>query len=240
MIYLRTFVFYFLFYSWTVVLALACVPVIVLPRAVSYAGVRVWAHGVLWLLRVVCGLRHTVEGREHIPDGPAIYAIKHQSAWETIALLVLVPPFTAVLKRELLRIPIYGWYMHKLGMIPIDRSRGAAAMKRVIRRARIERDRGRSFMIAPEGTRTKPGETGRYQPGVAALYKDLGLPLIPVALNSGHFWPKGRWLKPAGTITIRFLPPVPPGLAKDAFLDTLREAIEPATRELEARVQPAE
>lgn len=234
MIYLRTFLFYFSFYTWTLILAILAIPVVFLPKPVAYRFVKLWSGGVLWLLRLCCGLGYEIRGREHIPDSPAIYAIKHQSAWETLALLTITPPLTAVLKKELLNIPIYGWYMRKLGMIPIDRSAGAGAMKKVIRRARVMLAAGRSFMIAPEGTRVPPGETRRYQPGVVALYKDLGLPVIPVALNSGLFWPKGRWIKPPGTVLIEFLPPVAPGLGKDALLETLKAKIEPATRALEA------
>ncbi len=234
MIYLRTFLFYFSFYIWTMILAILAIPVIFLPKAVAYRLVKFWAGGTLWLLRLCCGLGYEIRGRKHIPDSPAIYAIKHQSAWETLALLTITPPLTAVLKKELLNIPIYGWYMRKLGMIPIDRSAGAGAMKKVIRRARVMLDAGRSFMIAPEGTRMPPGETRRYQPGVVALYKDLGLPVIPVALNSGLFWPKGRWTKPPGTVLIEFLPQVAAGLGKDELLETLKAQIEPATRALEA------
>lgn len=234
MIYLRTTLFYLGFYAWTLMLAIAAIPLIVLPKRIAYSWIVVWAKVTLAWLRISCGLGYEVRGREHIPAAPAIYAIKHQSAWETLALLTLTPPITAILKRELLRIPIYGWYLHKVGMVPIDRGAGAGAMKKVIRHARIMLTAGRSFMIAPEGTRVPPGETRRYRPGVVALYKDLGLPVIPVALNSGLYWPKGRWSKPPGTVLIEFLPPIAPGLTKDELLATLKERIEPATRKLEA------
>ncbi len=232
--YFRTFLFYAGLYGWTLLLAILAVPAVALPKATAYRLVIVWARGTLWLLRVACGLGYEVRGREHICSEPAIYAFKHQSAWETIALLAIIPPLTAVLKKELLNLPIYGWYMRKIGMIPIDRSAGAGALRKVIRRARVMLAAKRSFMIAPEGTRVPPGETRRYQPGVVALYKDLGLPVIPVALNSGLFWPKGRWTKSPGTVLIEFLAPVAPGLGKDQLLETLEARIEPATRALEA------
>ena len=232
--YIRTFLFYTGFYAWTLVLAIVAVPVVVMPKAVAYRLLIVWARGTLVVLKVACGLGYEVRGRENISRSPAIYAIKHQSAWETIALLAITPPLTAVLKKELLNLPIYGWYMRKLGMIPIDRSAGAGAMKKVIRRARVMLAANRSFMIAPEGTRVPPGETRRYQPGVVALYKNLKLPVIPVALNSGLFWPKGRWAKAPGTVLIEFLAPIEPGLGKDELLETLKARIEPASRALEA------
>ena len=234
MIYLRTALFYAGFYCWTLIMAIMAIPVIVLPKRLAYPLVVLWARVTLAWLRITCGLGHEVRGRAHIASAPAIYAIKHQSAWETIALLTLTPPLTAILKRELLRIPVYGWYMYKAGMVPIDRGAGAGAMKKVIRNARVMLAAGRSFMIAPEGTRAPPGETRRYQPGVVALYKDLSLPVIPVALNSGLYWPKGRWTKPSGTVLIEFLEPIAPGLGKDELLETLKARIETATRKLEA------
>jgi 1-acyl-sn-glycerol-3-phosphate acyltransferase len=236
----RTFLFYAGFYGWTLFLAIVALPVVVMPKAVAYRVLILWARGTLLILKITCGLGYEVRGHAHISRSPAIYAIKHQSAWETIALLTLVPPLTAVLKKELLNLPIYGWYMRKLGMIPIDRSAGAGAMKKVIRRARVMLAANRSFMIAPEGTRMPPGETRRYQPGVVALYKNLDLPVVPVALNSGLFWPKGRWVKTPGTVIIEFLAPIGPGLGKDELLESLKSCIEPATRMLEAegRGQP--
>lgn len=231
-LYLRSVLFTVLLLVWTLFLAVFSPPTLLLPRQWAYDYTRFWAHGVLLLLRVVCGLRHQVRGRGHVPDTPVIYALKHQSAWETIAMLTLVPRFAAVLKRELLHIPIYGWYMHKIGMVPIDRRGGGRALRDMVASARGYIEEGRSIVIMPEGTRMAPGRTGRYHPGVAALYKQLGVPVVPVALNSGMFWGRRSFLKRAGTITIEFLEPIPAGLDRATFMATLEERIEPAARRL--------
>jgi 1-acyl-sn-glycerol-3-phosphate acyltransferase len=170
--------------------------------------------------------------REPWSAGPAVYALKHQSAWETIAFPALAPPISGVLKRDLLVIPIYGWYMRRLGMVPIDRSAGAGAIRELMRRAKDETARGRSIMIMPEGTRLPPGRAGRYHPGVAAIYGHLGLPVVPVALNSGLFWGRRSLVLKPGTVTMEFLEPIPPGMERAAFMALLQERIETASERL--------
>lgn len=229
---LRSLAFFVLLILWVLVLAAFCLPTLFFPRDWAYRYSVLWAHGTMWLLRVVCGLRYEVRGAEHISKTPVIYAMKHQSAWETIAMLVIVPPFAGVLKKQLMRIPIYGWYMYKIGMIPIDREGAATTLKAMVRAARSLIDGGRSIMIMPEGTRTAPGRTGRYQPGVAALYKQLGVPVVPVALNSGLYWGRRALNKRPGTVIIEFLEPIEPGMARPAFMKTLEERIETASEEL--------
>ncbi len=220
---------------WLVTLAagLAGLPLLAAPRRTAFALAVVWARTVLWLLRVAVGLRHRVVGCvQPDPDARYIYAVKHQSAWETIAFPVIAPAFAAVLKEELKHLPFYGWYLSRAGMVPIRRSARGAALKRMLRSARAMVDIGRHLLIMPEGTRMPPGRTGRYHPGVYALYKYLGLPVVPVAHNAGLFWPRNGFLKRPGVIAIEFLEPIPPGLDREPFMATLEERIETAARRL--------
>ena len=227
---------------WLVTLAagLAGLLLLAAPRRAVYGLAIVWARAVLWLLRVAAGIRHRVVGSV-LPDRHAryIFALKHQSAWETIAFLAIAPPFAAVLKEELRRIPVYGWFLGRAGMVPIRRSARGAALKRMLRRARGLVDSGRHLLIMPEGTRIPPGRTGRYHPGVYALYKYLDMPVVPVAHNAGLFWPRNGFLKRPGTITIEFLEPIAPGHNREAFMATLEDRIETAARRLydDGRVQ---
>jgi 1-acyl-sn-glycerol-3-phosphate acyltransferase len=199
---------------------------------VTYRWCVFWARAVAWLMRAVCGLDYRLVGRDAIPQGPVIFALKHQSAWETIVFPALAPPISGVLKRELLMIPVYGWYMRRLGMVPIDRSAGGGAIRELLRRAKAETAQGRSIMIMPEGTRLPPGRAGRYHPGVAALYTHLGLTVVPVALNSGLYWGRRSLVLRPGTVTMEFLPPLPPGLERKVFMSELQERIETASERL--------
>ncbi len=217
---------------WTIFLGLGAPFTLPFPKRVAYRYSQTWAQGVIWMLRVIVGLDYQVRGRERLPGAPAIYALKHQSAWETIALMGIVPNFAVVLKRELLRIPIYGWYLLKVGMVPIDRGARGAAMRAMLKAARDHVAAGRSIVIMPEGTRIAPGRTGRYHPGVAALYRHLDLPVVPVALNSGLFWGRRAFVKRPGTITLEFLDPIRPGLDREAFMALLEERIETASERL--------
>lgn len=217
---------------WTVLLGLGAPFTLPFPRRVAYGYSKLWAGGVIWMLKAIVGLGYQVRGRERLPGPPVIYAMKHQSAWETIVFLELVPHFAVVLKRELLRIPIYGWYLLKVGMVPIDRAARGAAMRTMLKAASGYVANGRSIVIMPEGTRMAPGRKGRYNPGVAALYRHLDLPVVPVALNSGLFWGRRAFVKRPGTITLEFLEPIRPGLDRQAFMALLEERIETASERL--------
>jgi len=232
MLALRSLAFNVAFMTWTTVFATLCLPALLLPRAATFWVSRFWARGALALLSALVGLRHEVRGREHIPDGPAIFAVKHQSAWETIAFALLIPRFAGVYKRELLWIPIYGWYMWRAAMIPIDRSAGAGALRKMLRKARAAAADGRPIVVMPEGTRVAPGTQRPYHSGVAALYLDLGLPVVPVALNSGYFWARRAFIKRPGTIVFQYLEPIPPGLDRKTFMALLQERIETAAASL--------
>ena len=241
MVVLRSIAFWLVATILTLGIAIAGIVTLPLHRDVTYRWCVQWARALLWLMRVVCGLGCRVMGNTALPPGRVIFALKHQSAWETIAFPALAPPISGVLKRELLVIPIYGWYMRRLGMMPIDRAAGGGAIRELLRRAKDETTRGRSIMIMPEGTRLPPGRAGRYHPGVAALYTHLGLTVVPVAVNSGLYWGRRSLLIRPGTVTMEYLEPIPPGMDRKAFMALLQERIEAASERLrlEALKEPA-
>jgi len=184
------------------------------------------------LLRTVGGIGCEVRGREKIPRGSIIVASKHQSAWETFALLPLFDNPLFIVKRELMWIPIFGWLMRKGRMVPVDRGAGSQALIAMTERARIELAEGRQLIIFPEGTRRPAGAEPRYKYGVAHLYAAEGVPCLPVALNSGLFWPRRSLMLRPGTVIVEILDPIAPGLDKDEFFERLRGAIEDATARL--------
>ncbi len=209
---LRSALFNLLWIAWSVLMA-AAIPVSELfhrdddgrfARRVS----RFWSYGLVWLLAVVCGLRYRVEGREHLPDGPAILACKHQSAFETFVMNAIVPDVCIIYKRELDAIPLFGWFLRRSRMVSVDRTGGAKALRRMLENAREEAGKGRSLLIFPEGTRVPVGDRGTAHPGLIALVRAVKLPVVPVSLNSGLFWPRKSLLRRPGTIVIRFLPAI--------------------------------
>jgi 1-acyl-sn-glycerol-3-phosphate acyltransferase len=181
------------------------------------------------MMRALVGIRIDIRGRENLPDGAALIASKHQSAWDTIVYHMVLHDPAVIMKQELMLIPVYGWYAKKARMIPIDRKGGSSAARSMIRSAKAAVAEGRPIVIFPEGTRVSPGERVPYQPGVGGLYSQLDVPVIPVALNSGLFWPRRKFIRRPGTITLEFLKPIAPGLKRAAFISTLEERLEPAT-----------
>ncbi|XWN30350.1 MAG: lysophospholipid acyltransferase family protein [Devosia sp.] len=208
--------------------------VFLLPARTTRPVFTAWARGDIWLLRLIVGQKMEVIGRENIPTTAALVASKHQSAWETYALLPLLPEGVIFLKKELLRIPIYGWYARHYGMIPIDRSAGSAALKQLVVDAGAALARGVQIVIFPEGTRRPVGAPPDYKPGAMFLYEKLKVPAVPVALNSGLLWPHKRYVKYPGTVRISFLPAIAPGLDRRSFKDALIGAIETETDRLVA------
>ncbi|WP_137388276.1 lysophospholipid acyltransferase family protein [Rhodoligotrophos defluvii] len=206
----------------------------VTPRAWSIAALKVWARSSLLLLRWIVGLDVEVRGRENLTEGPLLVASKHQSLWETFALLPLFKDPAVVLKRELTYIPLFGWFALKFRMIPVDRSAGAPALRRMLETAEREKAAGRQIIVFPEGTRRAPGAPPAYRPGTAALYRKLDLPCVPIALNSGLFWPRRKFLRYPGTVIVEILPQIPPGLDRRQFDLVLQERIETATDRLVA------
>ncbi|WP_416897585.1 MAG: lysophospholipid acyltransferase family protein [Minwuia sp.] len=234
MTFIRTLLFNIWFWLWSAVMNVAFLPALLLPRRVVMAGQRVWAMGLNWGLRHLVGLRWTVRGRGNLLPGPVIIACKHQSMWDTIIWHIEVDDPAIVMKKELLRIPVYGWYCRHTKQIPIDRAGKTAALKDMLVHARAARDASRHLIIFPQGTRMAPGEKRAYLPGVAALYRDLGLPVVPVALNSGLFWGRNAFTKKPGEIVLEYLEPIPAGLPRKEFMSRLEDAIESATDALEA------
>jgi 1-acyl-sn-glycerol-3-phosphate acyltransferase len=229
---LRSLLFNALFFAWSMLMHLVSLPALLLPRRATMVLGRFWVRGLLRILAAVCGLRHEVRGRENLPDGPCIIASKHQSAWDTLIWSQLLDDPSYVMKRELLWVPLFGWFLAKVGVVAVDRTGGAPALRRLVRDAQAKLDQGRPLVIFPEGTRTEPGRQRPYQPGVAALYVQLGVPVVPVALNSGLFWGRRSFHKHPGRIVLEFLPPIPPGLPRKAFLAELHDRIETASERL--------
>lgn len=238
----RAGLFQIAYWLWTAGLALAALPIAPFLGAPGMRAVaRLWMRGVQALLRVLIGLEYEVRGVPPSSAAPALIASKHQSAWETLTFHLLVPDIVIGLKHELTRIPVLGWYLMKAGNIRIDRGGAAKALRSLTLGAREAAARGCSFLIFPEGTRQAPGAPPAYRPGVAALYAGLDLPVVPVALNSGLFWPRPWSGKRPGRIVIAFLEPIPPGLDRKRFMTLLETRIEQATAALvaEARDGPA-
>jgi 1-acyl-sn-glycerol-3-phosphate acyltransferase len=226
------------FFVWGVAINLAWLPSLALPRMATVRGQTIWAKGVLWLARVTAGIRVEIRGAENLPNGPVLIACKHQSLWDTLIWHVIVRDPAIVMKAELLNIPVYGWYCRKSKMIAIERNAGPSALRKMVGAARAASHTGRPVIIFPQGTRVAPGAGAPYLPGTAALYRALGAPCIPVALNSGLFWPRRGFVRRPGTIVLEYLPPIPPGLRRREFMALLEERIETASTALIAPTEP--
>src|SRR5688500_18787273 len=229
---LRSILFNLSYLVWSVLMHVVCLPLLLAPASWVWKAAHLWIDGTLLLLRLFCGLGHREIGIEHLPKGPAIIAAKHQSAWETLFLSRRLNHPAFILKRGLLSIPLFGWFIRKVGMIAADRAGKPAALKQLVRDAHDACAQGRQIIIFPEGTRVAPGEHKPYPPGIAALYGQLNVPVGPVALNSCLFWGKKAWVKKPGAIAIEYLPPIPPGLDRRAFMAELEARLEPAAKKL--------
>jgi 1-acyl-sn-glycerol-3-phosphate acyltransferase len=233
-IFIRSLIFNILFYLVFLLWAIVALPTLVLPRAALLRVASWWAKTNILLMRIVCGTKVEFRGVEKIPKGPLLVASKHQSMWETISLLHFFDAPFFVLKRELKRIPIFGLFLIKANMIAIDRKAGGRALIAMMKRASEEVRRGRQFVIFPEGTRTAPGAPPDYKRGVVQIYADCGVPCLPVALNSGLFWPRRTFMRYPGTLVVEFLDPLPPNLPREEFFNRLRSVIEEASDRLVA------
>jgi len=228
----RSLIFYIVFYVNTAVFLVLGSPLLLGPRRWAMAGLNAHAHVSMWWMRVICGTRVEVRGRENLPDGAALIASKHQSAWDTFGLIPLTRDPAMIMKQELLSLPLYGWFSRKFEMIPVRREIGPAALRQMAREAAKRAAQGRDIVIFPEGTRRAPGAPPDYKPGVILLYQALGIPCVPVALNSGYFWPRHSIMRRPGTIIVEFLPAIPPGLPRAEFMAVLQDRIETATARL--------
>jgi 1-acyl-sn-glycerol-3-phosphate acyltransferase len=233
----RSVLFNIAFYASTTLWVIAALPTFFLPyRAIIWIA-KTWGRTNLLLLRVIAGIDYEIRGLEKIPPGPLLVAAKHQSAWETFALLHLFDDPLFIVKRELEWIPIFGWLMIKGRMVPVDRSRGKQALAGMTARARVEIAGGRQLIIFPEGTRRPAGAEPRYKSGVAHVYAAVGVPCLPVALNSGLFWPRRSLLRRPGKVIVDILDPIPPGMEKEAFFARLQDVIETASDRLIAEAR---
>ncbi len=193
---------------------------------------RNWARSNHWLMRVIVGTTYEIEGLENLPEGGFILAPKHQSTWDTYALIPYLADPVYILKRELLWIPLFGWFAAKLRMIPINRAAKGRSLAPMLERARQEMQAGRQLIIYPEGTRRPPGAPPEYKFGIARLYSALGVPVVPIVMHPGLFWPRHKFIRHPGIIKIRILPPVRPGMETVAFFAHLIEVTETASDQL--------
>jgi 1-acyl-sn-glycerol-3-phosphate acyltransferase len=237
MILIRSALFNIAFYLWTAIMAIVWLPALLGPRLWTVRGQTIWARGVMTAMRVLAGIRIEIRGRERLPASAALIASKHQSAWDTIIYHMILHDPAVAMKKELFWIPVYGWYAKKVRMVPIDRRGGPRAVRQMIRAAREAAGAGRPVIIFPEGTRVAPGLRAPYRPGIGGLYTQLGLPVVPVALNSGLFWPRRKFLRRPGTIVLEFLPVIEPGLKRAELITTLEDRLEPATDALISEAQ---
>ncbi len=219
MLYLRSFAFNTAFYLNLIVQMIVWTPYyFIVPRRQAWFVPKFWSRTEMWLMKVIAGTDMEITGQENLPDGPYILAPKHQSFWDTIAFLPYIRDPLYILKRELRWIPFFGWYIMKMRMIPVDRGKRSRALKDVIARTRKEmHENNRQLIIYPEGTRRPPGAEPAYKWGIVEIYSELDLPVVPVAHQAGLWWPRRKFLRYPGTIKARFLPPIPPGLGKEAF-----------------------
>ncbi len=209
---IRSLAFMFVFYGLTVVFVIGAVIAALFGQQPMQAVVRGWVASHRFCARWMLGIRVRVEGI--VPEGQFLFAAKHQAMFETLDLLTMLDTPAFVFKKELADIPAWGWIAQKYGGIPVDRSAGAGAMRTLLRRTRAILASERSVVIFPEGTRVRPGHTPPLQAGFVGLYKVFGLPVVPVAIDSGHVWPRDSWIKRPGTVTYRFFEPIPPGLPR--------------------------
>lgn len=233
MIILRSILFNTLFYANLILQMILLSPYYFLaPRKKAFVIPKNWARSNHWLMEKIVGTTFTVEGLENIPKGGYILAPKHQSLWDTYALLPWLDDPVYILKRELMWIPIFGWYVARQKMIPVDRGAKGKVMVGVMERTKKEMADGRQLIIYPEGTRRPPGAEPAYKYGIARIYRDLEVPVVPVAMHPGLFWPRRKFLRFPGHFKVKILPPIAPGLDPDTFYETLIEKLEWASDEL--------
>ena len=239
MVFLRSLAFNVFFYVNTTFWVLALVPTFVLPKSVFWRGVAAWSRTNRWGLVAIGGVAVEIRGLENLPKGGALVASKHQSTFETVSLIDYFVEPTFVMKRELQRIPIFGWYTIKGEQIAVDRSAGRTALIDMTERAKVVAARGRPILIYPEGTRRPAGAEPHYKHGIAHLYANLGVPLVPVALNSGLFWGRHDFFRHPGTLVVEFLPAIAANLDPEEVYAAMQEAIETASDRLIAEALAA-
>ncbi len=232
MAYARSILFMTLLALTTVVLGIIASPAMLFGRRAARSVIRLWAILALWFLKTLCGISHRIEGAEHLPVGRAMLAGNHQSMWETIVVFTLVPRPAVVFKKELLDVPVYGWWGKRGGGFPIDRDGGARSIRVLKKNARARSQDGDQIVVFPEGTRSSVGQRQPLLPGVAAVYLSIDAPCTPFVHDSGRFWRHPGLLKTPGVITLRILPPIPAGLSRKEFMRRLEEAFDASRPDL--------
>jgi 1-acyl-sn-glycerol-3-phosphate acyltransferase len=227
--YVRSILFAVWMFGSALVLGMLCLPLMLGPRKLGFLPAKLWARGVFAALRLLIGLRVEVRGRGNLQPGPCLVACKHQGMLDTLVAVSLCDDPCIVLKRSLMWIPIFGWYCWKVGVIPIDRAGGARTVRQMVGAARLALAQGRQVLIYPEGTRRAPGAEPAYKGGIGMLYRELGVACVPVATNSGRVWPAHGMLKHPGVAIFDVLAPIPPGLARQVFMQRLERELEQAS-----------
>jgi 1-acyl-sn-glycerol-3-phosphate acyltransferase len=219
------------FYIWSVFWVLLISPLMFGPRIWMVRSWRIWSQVVMGLLRI-CDIRVELRGVQHIPKGAALIAPKHHCMLDVFAQFAWLPDSCFVTKQELMWIPFFGWYATKARMIAVDRAGHATALRKMVAEAKVRFAAGRQLVIFPEGHRGEPGVAGDYKPGIAALYRELNVPVHPVATNAGVHWPAHGFKRRPGTIVYEYLEPIPPGLKRAEFMRILEDRIETASTAL--------
>jgi 1-acyl-sn-glycerol-3-phosphate acyltransferase len=232
MIWIRSILFVAAFYLWSLLMVVVMLPTLALPRGACAWALRAWGTVDTWLLGAICGVRVEVRGRQHLPTGAALIAPKHQCMFDIFGAFAFLPDSCFVMRKEFMRIPFFGWYAWKAGMIVVDREGQAKALRKLVADSRERLAQNRQVVIFPEGHRGEPGVAGDYKPGVAALYRELGTPCVPLALNTGVHWPAHGILRKPGTIVFEFLEPIPAGLKRAEFMRLLEDRLETASNAL--------
>lgn len=225
----RSILYGFWYFGLTAALAIVYIPLLALPRPALRRGIRIWARLLIWGMRVLGGVRLEVRGLQNIPPGACLIAAKHQSMFDIIPAFAYLPDALFVMKKELMRIPVFGWHNLKHGTIVVDRAGHATAMRKLIADARDRFREPRQLLIFPEGTRRPPGAEPDYKPGVAGIYRDLEVPCVPVATNTGLHVSSSGIARSPGTVVWEVLEPIPAGLKRADFMRLLQERIETAS-----------
>ena len=229
---IRSIVFYVLLGLWTILMGIICTPYLFFKFEDMRKPVNFWILGIFKLLKIICKITYEIKGNENIPDYPCLIASKHQSAFETFALYYHLNNSIFIHKKQLFKIPIFGQYLKKSNMISIERSEGTSAMRKILRETKERISSGNSIIIFPEGTRKKPNEIANYKSGIVGIYEETKSNILPVAVNSGKFWPKDTFIKKPGHIIISFLKVIPYGLKRSDLLKKIEEVIEQETKKI--------
>ncbi len=239
MTFIRSLLYSIWFHVTLAAIGLIAMPISLVSRSFAMGAVKTFAHAQVIGLRLICGISMEVRGREHLPKGPGLIAMKHQSTWDTIAPFTFMENPAFILKKELLKAPVFGVYASRVG-IPIDRAGGAKTMKQMLAAARQGIASGQQIVIFPEGTRQLPDAPTDIKPGIVLLYNELGVPCVPVALNTGLVWQGSSFTRRPGKIIFEILPPIEPGLKRAEFTERLAQALAPATARLVAEGRAAQ